>query len=263
MWSYILVEFVAFALFIACSVAAFKRGPWDLSFFFTSGVYGLLVELMFVHVAQGYEYGEFLAMVKGAPLWVAAGWAVIIYICTRSTEDLSKSLISASVGAGLAAVTMDFALDPVAEGEGWWHWKRASDFFGVSYDNFVGWITIVSSFSLVARFKDTWWMPLAALPVSVIFVGLFQLPLEWSYGLLGEGPVFMLLFTVACVTAFYERIRAAGLVRLAVPVVMYGLFVGVAVGTALTVIHPELYGVFALAIGFGTFWATIPGVTDE
>ncbi len=250
-----LVEASAFALFVYLGITAYRKGPRDVVFLFASAVYGLLIELMFVHFAGGYEYGSFLVMISGAPLWVAAGWGVIMYGILRAVRELDVAEWSKPAAAGLMAVSLDFALDPIAEALGWWHWKRPDPgFFEVSYDNFVGWLLIVGSFVGASMPLRKWWGPLVALPISVAIVAGCTPVLEAIYPHTGEGAVLLVVHTV------FVAVAIAGarprLEHLVVPAYFHALFIGLLFAEDLTDTAPELYGVFALASSLSLLWFT-------
>jgi hypothetical protein len=55
---------------------------------------------------------------------------------------------------GLLALSIDFALDPVALNNGWWVWKPldpGEGFFGIPGGNFMVWFVIVAGLSLAIR----------------------------------------------------------------------------------------------------------------
>lgn len=276
---YWIVELSAYALFFTALWEAYKLGlRWVLTVL-SGALFGLLVELMFVHLAGGYEYGQFLLMLGDAPVWVACGWAFIIFYSMRASEAFPIAGWSRPFAAAVMATSLDLGLDPVAEGLKWWHWKREhSEFFGVSYDNFVGWLMIVASFvGFNYLFLHLWgedkrWKqvlgPTLAIPASVLVVGGSQFLWEALYKVVGEGPVFLtlnLVFLALALTSSHlvcpgQRVYPRGVL----PVYLSALFMFAAWYGGVFQVHPELYGVFALTTSSTLFWYTIPdGVTVE
>lgn len=251
----LVVEASAYALFIASLGTAARRGAWDLGVVLAAALFGLAIEWMFVHFAGGYEYGEFLVMLWDAPLWVACGWGFIIYASCRTAEEIDLKAWGKPPAAALMATSLDLALDPVAEGLDWWHWKRPDPgFFGVSYDNFTGWLLIVGSFSAFTLLWRQFWGPWAALPAAVGVVAACTPILEVAYRHVGEGPVFYgLWMTLLFASLQAQRLKVAWY-RVVVPVYLHGLFLALLVGTGLVEQHPELYGVFALAGSVSLLW---------
>lgn len=263
-WHFILIELSIYAMFIATLWWAWKRGSHDVAIIGAGALFGLTVELLFVHLAGGYEYGRFLIMIFDAPLWVSLGWGVIIYAAHRTSGALSIRAWGRPMAAALMAVSLDFALDPIAEGLGWWHWKRASEFFGVSYDNFVGWLLIVGVFSAGVRLLVYWrkseraWMPFAALvPAAGIVFG-SKYVLEPLYDLSSEGLIFYIVHTAYVAAALVAGRHRIVWYRVVVPVYFHALFFVLLVSTGLAVEHPELYGVFAIVGSTSLLWFLDP-----
>ena len=213
-WSSLLVEAVAFGFFGTMVWQAWKAGPAKLTKLTTllvAAAFGFAIELFFVTVYAGYSYGHFLVAfpVGGSlvPLWVAAGWGTIIYVSMEATERMGLTWYAAPPLSGLLALSLDVALDPIAVALDWWTWSRPSQFFDIPYDNFIGWVLIVTSYALGVRgglelfkrhgiWKDIV-VPIASLLLAVGAVAGSQLLLEKVfYPWLGEPHTFALLVIV-------------------------------------------------------------------
>jgi uncharacterized membrane protein len=250
------IEASAYLLFALTVWTAWRRSAWDLMVVLCGALFGLAIELMFVHLAGGYKYGDFAVMLGGAPLWVACGWGLIIYACCSTASELDVEGWGKPATAALMAVSLDFALDPIAESLGWWNWLRPDPgFFGVSYDNFVGWLLIVGSycaFCLLWRGKA--WAPPVSLLLAASVVAACTPVLEALYPHLGEGLVFYVVHTGFLATALAARWRKVAWYRVVMPVYLHGLFLALLVFTGLAEQHPELYGVFAMASSVSLLW---------
>jgi hypothetical protein len=126
-----------------------------------------------------YEYPEtFLISIYEVPIWIPIGWGVIFYLAMLTSDRLicsPRRLVSGLISgpdkrpnfgiwrrAALAravmdaslALTIDLALDPIAQAEGWWTWTprlQTTEFFAIPVSNFVGWFAIIFSLSLLIR----------------------------------------------------------------------------------------------------------------
>lgn len=97
---------------------------------------------------------------------------------------------------GLLALSIDFALDPIALNYGWWVWKPldpGEGFFGIPGGNFMVWFVIVAGLSMAIRLA-------------------YRSPLRDVRGLLGGLiPAAVAVAVVAVVLAFVlAPIRTVG-----------------------------------------------------
>jgi hypothetical protein len=113
----------------------------------------------------GYTYGpDFLVYLlargpdnPGIPLGVALGWGSFIYAAMRTSARLGFGPVLAPIATALLAASVDFSLDPVAEGLGYWTWKvddcqrGPCTAFSIPLDNFLGWMMIVGAISFTLR----------------------------------------------------------------------------------------------------------------
>lgn len=207
MWTFHAIELSVFLLF---AVAVWHSSGISLSkvaTLFGAVVFGWLIELYFVTFAQGYAYGDFLVdpPVGGhnVPLWVGVGWGTIIYCSMLASDRMGLPAGVRPAADALLAVSVDIALDPIADHMGWWEWSRDAQFFGIPCDNFVGWLMIVGFYSMTVRWmlhvlehgKKAWVLlaPVLAIFCSCILVVICQYGLERLYPLVGEPMVFAAL----------------------------------------------------------------------
>jgi len=247
------IEFIVFALTALCLFDAFRRSWLDLSAMLGGVLFGLLIELYFVTQYSGYEYGEFLVAIKlqggMVPFWVAAGWGSIVHICRRVTEGLEWW--RAGAVAALLAVVLDASLDPVAQGLGWWTWSgRPGPYFGVPFDNFLGWIQIVGYYVLCLNVgtklkpDPVWWrdlgLPLASVILSALAVAGGQLLADPLYGLIGEATTFLGVLAIVCTVAFVRMPTKTPSLPLIVAVALNVTVFVAAVATGLLAAQPIL-----------------------
>ena len=208
-WTSLLVEIIAAASFLAVGWAAWSHGAREVSTLLSATAFGLAVEVLFVTLFDGYEYGRFLLRLpvgggETVPIWVALGWGTIIWTAMQAGSRAGFTWWVRPAMDALLAVSLDIALDPIAEALGWWHWLRPGQFFGIPCDNFIGWVLIVWSYSFavqaafqiwpanVVRWRDSL-LPVAALAPAVLFVGGSQFPLAPLYKMIGEPLTFFAL----------------------------------------------------------------------
>jgi len=197
------IEVLTAVLFVGCCWFAWQRGSQWLGAMLGATGFGLLVEVLFVTTLQGYCYGEFLMMVPvgdaTVPLWVALGWGIIMFSAMAATEDLALGPVQKALATGLLTMVLDLALDPIAQDQAWWTWGnlRPGDYFGVPYDNFIGWILIVGSYSGFVRLgwrrMRPGWMrvvltPTVSVVLALLFVACATMVLDKGlYPVLGEA----------------------------------------------------------------------------
>jgi uncharacterized membrane protein len=209
---FLAIEIVAFACFFFALRDALQRGADKVMVLAASSLFGLIIEVFFVHFYSGYSYGNFYldppVLGESVPLWVAVGWGTIIYVSREAAARTGMPWAAQAGWAALLALLIDLGLDPVAEAAGWWHWSRAGDYFGVPYDNFIGWLMIVGLYNLwLSALWEKWkpglmvsdtLPPLIAIPLAAMSVAAGQVILEKVYPLIGEPATFLLLVGLCC-----------------------------------------------------------------
>jgi uncharacterized membrane protein len=108
----------------------------------------------FTHVGYfGGSFGGYLLWVGAAPLWVDAGWIVVvlsIFIISHEVLLKGRSPLAQAAFTGLFAMNMDLVIDPVAVANNLWNWTEKSFYvLGVPVDNWLGWFLIASVFDLI------------------------------------------------------------------------------------------------------------------
>jgi uncharacterized membrane protein len=231
--SFIAVELLVFALFAWAVVTALKSARTDLITLIAACLFGFVIEYLFStpfdqmpHWLQrllwsernasgdSYAYGKFLVMVAGVPIWISLGWGTIIYAALRTSERLGFPFWLVPISDGLLAVSLDLALDPVAEALGYWHWTLDKNvhglatMFGVPLDNFLGWFMIVGGLSLTIRiawraaahYGNALWAELSfavvAVAVALGFALALQAFFDFLYARITPAGAFMLIFGI-------------------------------------------------------------------
>jgi Carotenoid biosynthesis protein len=154
--SHVAFEMTTYVLAVVLVIHAKKKLRW-LSTLFWATAFGLVVETLIVKTANTssthYTYGEFLVMFGKIPLCVAVGWGTLIYVSTWTAQRLALPWALRPLAAALLAVNVDLSLDPIAQQECLWNWASVTppDYYGVPFDNFLGWFAIVALYAGFVR----------------------------------------------------------------------------------------------------------------
>ena len=174
--SFIIHELVMFALFGLCLVHAVRRGAVHVSYLLGGVLFGLLLEYVNVNAGLNYSYGQFWLMLgptpepgaipQNIPVNIGIGWGIIIYTARLFSDNLGLPLWSRPALDALLALNVDLSMDVVAYRLNMWHWgweflpsqpdPLASEWFGVPYANFFGWLAVIFFYSAFARLLLGW-----------------------------------------------------------------------------------------------------------
>jgi hypothetical protein len=150
-----------FVLYFWHAVRQHDREDW-LSVLLWGVIFGLLIEYKLTsHPGAGYEYPthSFVNVswlfnwlpgsTENLPLSIGMGWGCIVYAAMWTAYKLSLPFYLQPIVAGFLAVNIDLSLDPIAQLCNFWRWKDSltDSYYGVPYDNFVGWFLIVSLYT--------------------------------------------------------------------------------------------------------------------
>ena len=205
----VIVEIVCAGTFVLALFEALDRGTRSLSTLLAGVLFGLLAEVFFVVLFDGYQYGHFalnLPVGKGEsiPLWVGLGWGTIIWVSMLAGTRSGLPWYGAPILDAFCALSLDLTLDPIAEHLGWWHWQRPAQFFGIPCDNFIGWLVIVGAYSFANRALFERWpegksrtrdslLPVVSLVPAILAVVAMQYGVPFIYALLGEPLTLLVL----------------------------------------------------------------------
>ena len=160
-WCFPIFEASMFGLLALCLGHAYRRHREALPYIVGGFGFGVLLEYMEV-VSHSYIYGHFFLMVGSAPLnvplCIGAGWGIILYTARLFSDALRLPLLAAAAFDTLLALNIDLSMDVVAYRLHMWHWfwkdtslSLTSQWFGIPYGNFNGWITVVFCYSAFSR----------------------------------------------------------------------------------------------------------------
>lgn len=199
---YPLTECCMFLLFILCCIHAYKKGIGNIMYLLGGLGFGLLLEYVNVATNAGYKYGQFWVMLgiapNNIPVCIGTGWAIIIYTSRLVTDALGMSLWTAAALDALLAVNIDLSMDVVAYRLHMWHWDwesrgpeynvLTSQWFGVPYGNFYGWLCVVFFYSSFARLLEK----VKAVPAKIwrIFTPILSI-------FISQAALWLSLFTIA------------------------------------------------------------------
>lgn len=165
-WVFPLTEVSVYLLLALCLWHAWKRGPRAVAYLIGGLTFGILLEYFEV-ASDSYTYGQFWVMIGRAPhdlpLWVGCAWGVILYTARLYSDALGLPRLAAASFDTLLALNIDLGIDVVAYRLHMWHWDwtpprnpLTSQWFGIPYGNFIGWITVVFCYSLFSRSFERW-----------------------------------------------------------------------------------------------------------
>ncbi|MFA5715117.1 MAG: carotenoid biosynthesis protein [Candidatus Paceibacterota bacterium] len=156
--------FVAFELlgFISFAIIFFRevlrRNSMRIFEILSCAVFGMILEIGNTYIAHTYYYSDlFLAKVMNVPLAIGLWWVVIIYCSMLLSDQYNIPWRFRPAMDALIAVIIDISIDVVAIRLGFWHWSipLSQEWYGVPFENLVGWILVVLSFSYLIRFIRT------------------------------------------------------------------------------------------------------------
>jgi len=242
-YTFLVAELVTYVVAGFCVRHAHRQHRSLLFLLLNAMLAGYLIEAALVVFAEGYDYGRFLVMLPGpVPLCIAMGWGVIIYASMQTTDLMAVPFLARPICDALLALSIDFNLDPMAETLGYWHWVKGGQYFGVPYQNFLGWFMIVSGFTAGTRLAYRWlkvgargWANnllacLLALGITGGGMGLAQLARTYIFGPFGELIPFMVVYVVAIAVVLvdldkFQHNRVLDPVLLFVPLGLHGYLV--------------------------------------
>lgn len=132
------------------------------------------------------------------PLEVTAAWVLLKYL---SFYLVSVVGVNNLIIAGLALVSFDLIVDPVAVYVGAWKWAKPGKFFGVPWQNFLGWflIGIATSAPFLGLSPTKGYEPVMFAPVLIIWaiipwwLGRIPLRISFTKGFLAISPTVLFL----------------------------------------------------------------------
>lgn len=210
------------------------------AFFVIAASLGWTAELLGVHygiIFGSYAYGDVMGpKIWGVPITIPLFWFMLTYLgyvianlITNDTPDeiQSRTLphdIWCSVASGLVVTAYDLGVDPyLASPEvGAWTWLNVDPttaYFGVPASNFVGWVLVASTITLILRRLDQWLFRHRG-SVAKFFPPshLTHFPRTWARWIALLPVVFYLSFTLMHLGPHYQPgVRAVSAIALGIP----------------------------------------------
>ena len=121
-------------------------------------LFGLILEIGNTYLAHSYFYSaNFFVQIFNVPLVIGFGWAVIIYCAMLLSDQYKIKWYWRPFLDALTVLTLDLSLDAVAIRLGFWKWliPMNAEWYGVPFENLIGWILVALSFSFLIRFIRT------------------------------------------------------------------------------------------------------------
>lgn len=148
--------FLAFVLILAREL--YQKNMLRAFEIICCAVFGMVLEFMDIYFGQAYSYSPaFYAKIANVPLAIGFGWASIVYCTMLLSDQYNIPWKLRPFMDALTAVILDLGIDAVAIRLGFWKWAIPlnQEFFGVPFENLIGWILVVLSFSFFIRFIRT------------------------------------------------------------------------------------------------------------
>lgn len=146
--AFVLIEIGNYLLTAACLYQAWKYDRRLLYIMVSGIIFGFLIEYTNVsHQPPPYEYPESVITLPGpVPLGICLSWGLIFYAVITSVRRLGLSNWVMPLAAACLAIVIDFVTDPSFVAMGFWVWHMPTQWFGVPWSNFIGWMVLVASF---------------------------------------------------------------------------------------------------------------------
>ncbi|MCL5017207.1 MAG: carotenoid biosynthesis protein [Patescibacteria group bacterium] len=151
-----LICFFSFAVIIFREI--YQKNTARVLEIVSCAAFGMILEIGNTYLSHAYYYSQdFLISFFNVPLAIGFAWAVIIYCAMLLSDQYNIPWGLRPFMDAFTAVILDLAMDPVAIRLGFWHWSIPLDqeWYGVPFENLVGWIFVVLSFSFIIRYLRT------------------------------------------------------------------------------------------------------------
>jgi hypothetical protein len=147
------IEIVASLLFGGAMCREWKRSGRAALLLAVAGVYGLVLEILNMHVFRTYHYHGDFVRVWGAPLVIGPLWGLVLVSSMRLSDGLGVVRWARPLSDGALCVLVDLGMDAVAIRLEYWTWNIPlhEGFYGVPASNLFAWICVGVCFSACAR----------------------------------------------------------------------------------------------------------------
>lgn len=131
---------------------------WRIFEILSCTVFGMILEIGNTYLAHTYSYSpNFLIQVFHVPLAIGCGWATIIYSAMLLSDQYNLPWHIRPYMDALTALILDLSLDSIAIRLRFWTWLIPfnEEWYGVPFENLIGWLLVALVFSFVIRFLRT------------------------------------------------------------------------------------------------------------
>ncbi len=172
--------------------------------------YGLLLEIINTHLSRSYSYNNnFIFQIYGIPFAIAAGWGIVYYATRIAAEFYRFEWYQAPFFMAFIAVIFDLILDPIAVRLQFWFWRIPADqeWFGVPYDNLIGWMAVVWTFAFLINLSEQYSLKekkSKIIKYAAVVISPILLFLQITIFVIASA-VFSGRFALAEILKFYQR----------------------------------------------------------
>ncbi len=250
--------------------------------------FGYAVEYSAVTHSTSYYYTEAVLTLPGkVPLGIVLSWGLILLAIYQVVPLLGIGRLRQALAAGLLAVALDFVTDPAFVSLGFWVWKLPQQWFGIPWNNYVGWFLIVTGFIGILELVHHRWPPagrpfwqqlllslMPIIPACAVFVGgnvAYKAIVGAKIPGLTEARLVSLIFGAAAVVVLLglpsaRRGEALRPLALVVPGYLLACSLLVLYLTSLSAVSQELvivFPIFALVVLVGFSWPFLDQLFDR
>jgi uncharacterized membrane protein len=148
--------FIAYGIIVAREV--YHKNWLRLWEIIACTLFGLILEIGNTYLAHSYFYSSnFFVRIFNVPLVIGFGWAVIIYCAMLLSDQYKIKWYWRPFLDALTVLSLDLSMDAVAIRLGFWKWliPLNAEWYGVPFENLIGWMLVALSFSFLIRFIRT------------------------------------------------------------------------------------------------------------
>ncbi|MCS6777396.1 MAG: carotenoid biosynthesis protein [Chloroherpetonaceae bacterium] len=223
LWIRVVSQIGIYVVFLLYALWAMRRGPHRWIPLGGAVLYAIVFEhanmARYAHTPGGYHYhpASWCMILGDVPLYIPLAWGFILSTSMRITEHLGIHPGARPFCDALLALLIDLSLDAVAIRLEFWYWHGIplnDAFFGVPADNFLGWLLVSFTFSVLTR--HLWDRPQArpALRQALWIQWLLIPPTAYALYLLLEWPVHGVYRAIGAETQKEQLIVVQGVVLL-------------------------------------------------
>lgn len=155
-WDFILIQIVNYSIALFLLIYSWRKER-NYTFLMLAAIFfGFISEYSQVSkAAPPYYYTEALVFLMGkVPLGVVLSWGIIIYAVVSTARKLGMPHFYTALTAGLLAAGLDFVTDPAFVSLGFWVWVNPGPWYGIPWDNYVGWFLFVASYTYMLEISE-------------------------------------------------------------------------------------------------------------